>query len=63
MHQFPLLLQQNKHNHPLLHARDVALKFAMPTIFSLSHHIDVEGDPLLLLYLLTTTTTAAASPD
>ena len=52
MHQFPLLLQQNKHYHQVLQEPNVAQKSATPTTFSQNHQIDVEGDPLLLLYLL-----------
>ena len=32
--------------------RNVALKFAMSIMFSLTHFIDIKGDSLLLLYLL-----------
>jgi hypothetical protein len=50
MPQFLLLLQQNKRYHLLLQEPNAVRKFAMPTTFSPIHHIDVEGDPLLLLY-------------
>jgi hypothetical protein len=36
----------------LLQEPNAMQKSAMPTTFSPSHHIDIEGDLLLLLYLL-----------